>query len=331
MENNEDIQWLKKHRQLMRRFAFNKVPRTETQTFLNKMWNEPSFARTILQDFLKTNEQKQQEFIDKLEVGEPKVMLCIADKKKGKTMFMVGFVLFHLWLRGWKIYTAYPFPILWTNEKGEIGKPNQKGFRQFNKSFVLPSEVPTDSNQKTIKYYDEIAIEYPARESMSQGAVQLTSDLNTNAHEGKTMSGSTQDLRYVDKNYVANSKIRIHKYFDLRSIETREGFFTPLIEFLMPKKDEITKVLVNYEGDLSTFEFQPNEFTKEVSHYMGDVKKLGEEVANKLLKYYELKKNKKICKTKYSIEPEQSFWDRKDFETKRTKVLLKQQIKQEIK
>ena len=171
-QQTEDVVYVEDNYTLMCNYLYDKFPNSiEQREFMQstlESWENAKITRSILEDYQRTNEEKRKYFYDKFCSGEPKIHITIADRKQGKTMFTVGDMLFELRRRGWKIYTAFPFPELWINSSGELGsyfffwnqptkqkikELKEKGFFKFNSTFVLPSEIPRDEQQKTFRYY----------------------------------------------------------------------------------------------------------------------------------------------------------------------------------
>ena len=147
-QQTEDVVYVEDNYTLMCNYLYDKFPNSiEQREFMQstlESWENAKITRSILEDYQRTNEEKRKYFYDKFCSGEPKIHITIADRKQGKTMFTVGDMLFELRRRGWKIYTAFPFPELWINSSGELGsyfffwnQPTKQKIKELKEKGVL--------------------------------------------------------------------------------------------------------------------------------------------------------------------------------------------------
>lgn len=279
----ENVKWVNHHDLLLRRWLRQKYKKPDDREIQREIMRLPEncqTTRSILEDFRRDNKQKQEYFLNKF-MYSSLIMPITADRGQGKTAFGV-WCMKKLHEKGKRINALAPFPKIWP----------------WLNIIQDVAEAPRGS----ITYVDELALKYRARGSQEDDNISLTGDMITLRHRGASLLGATQNLALIDVNIVRMSDLQAWKYVNKSNRHmTREGYMNDLLDQFMPDKGQINRVLINDNGELSTFYFELQPESKDVSQYMGEVKAEKERIIKDLLKYEDFKKIPGILRREYNI------------------------------
>lgn len=213
---------------------------------MNLFFKDCNSSRTILEDFLRDNEEKEKIVIDSIIQGS-KVIGIFGDRGSGKTSLATT-ILSHI--------AKHTNREIWYY--GSFIAP-----KFANKTFDL-SEIPNNS----IIYCDELGILFPSRDSASSSSKALTTKLVGLRHFGHTIIGGSQKGALIDINLIRFLDIMIFKYMNLYSLNfERESFITPLIEMMLPEYlDKSCALFVEGEQFIKFNYNVTDEFSEEISH-----------------------------------------------------------------
>jgi len=286
MKRTEDSVWVHRNYCLLRDYLFKKFPNSfDHREYMLSLFQDDvnSYStRTILEDFQKTDEDKIKYFIDKFR-SKSLICLLVAGRGMGKTAFSV-YLLKEL-SKFKPIYALYPF--------------NSSGVLDFVKVVFDISQVPCGA----VLYIDELAKKYKSRDFSSKDALAMTDELIGLRHNNISVIGGAQDLALIDNNFIRLSDIQMWKYYNLQNEElTREGFISDLIKQLMPEKqNSLNHILVNDNGEISTFKHPLIDESKLISTYLKDLRTDKPLIIKYLQTYYSGSELFNILRTQYGI------------------------------
>lgn len=161
----------------------------------NMMIDNLYFAKVIIEDYTRSNEEKLMELIDKIKYGKSKIITIVGARGSGKTAIA--------------LYLAEMAMIEGGHKKiFYVGEPENKEMYPAWFIFIKTiDEIPNGS----FAIVDEAAIKYNARMFRSKGNVELTEKMVVLRHKDVSLLLITQHLQLIDVNIRRLSDIIIYK------------------------------------------------------------------------------------------------------------------------
>ncbi len=178
------LNWLKQHPLTLRRYLRAFYTRYDWDVIGNFFWENPKEARTILEDFKKTNEAKQRTIINEISIGKSKIIIIVGGRGSGKTALSM-FISNRLYKEE-KVKRLY-----------FVGEDIEKNiFPDWIKVVPVIEKVPDGH----VAIVDEASLRYSARRAMDDENVLLTGLIATARHHDLTILFITQHLGLIDLN-----------------------------------------------------------------------------------------------------------------------------------
>ena len=264
---------------IIRNFIYSKIPQDKymarDEAFFNIMENE-NLAYSIIKDLEKTNEEKIEMFFEKI-VEDSIIGMLVGSRGSGKTAFMT-------WVFS-EIKKRCKKRILCFRPFAKILK--EKGL------FDDYIEIMEKSGSNSILYCDEAARRFSNREHKDKDNNDLSDSLFILRHYDCSIIFTSQLFSRVDKNIRLMSDMKIFKYCNDEAFKelVLNGDIEEDAKILLPRKDEINKVLVRFpdekkEDSYFTFDCKLLDISKEISKYMGDLQEDKWEI---IKEYWDLK------------------------------------------
>jgi len=234
-------------------------------------FENPIQARTIINDFLKTNEQKQNKVIDILMEGKSKIIYIVGGRGQGKTVLAFWIVeQIHL------IDLLYPIYI--------VGEGIIKQFPAWINCCENIKDVPNGA----FVILDEASIRYSAREFYKEANMLLGKLLAIARHKDLSIIFITQHTGLIDINILRLRDIILWKKMNSYSIGERtekrtDEFWGKVRTKMSPRAREETLFEYPAERRFINFSHSTSDFWNEnMSTMFRDYNPIEEAIKNKI-------------------------------------------------